>query len=97
MDDVFVLMKVNEALNDLCHDFFTAILINFADELIQISIWTIFHDNSQGFFLVIKKEFSGRYDILVLKIYRNLSLFSDLLLVPCTNFDGFDRILGLVY
>ncbi len=67
MQCLFFLMEVNDSFSDLFHDFSALLWVEFANEVIKTSIWTVLEDDDQELFFVVKEEFTGFDDVRMLE------------------------------
>ncbi len=88
----FLIMNVNQAFSQLCHNAWKpllviVILVIWLDKFAQISIRTVFKDNGQVLLLVPEEKLSSTENVGVIKTNVHVDLVSDHLAIVLGNLD----------
>ena len=67
MQCLFFVMKVNQTLSDLLHDFPAMFWVEFSNKVWQVSIGTVLQDDDQELLFLVEKEFSGFKNVGMIK------------------------------
>jgi hypothetical protein len=96
MKNIFVFMQINQSFSDLFHDLPALVLIEFPNEVFQVSISAVLEDKNQIFFFIIKKQLSAFMDVGMFQKQVHLSSFFCILFGLLGHRNHFDCVIFFI-
>ncbi len=96
MKCLFFIMKINDSLSDLFHDFPALFWVEFANEFLETSIGAVLENDDQELFLFVKEELTGFEDVGMFEWDIQFSLIFSIVFIFLCNRNDFERVMHFV-